>query len=261
MKARRNAYSVALTTVFVIGSALTIAAQTPAVSAKPKISSSTGLPRFSYAISSPPSSLLVADHDSFTAFALKVLQDIDFVLNNYDITNKAILRSLYATRLNVQLLTNDNQAALSTCKKLKELNEKPEAKAASGMLDRPLIEARISARSAVGEAFLQSFRADFQAALDSLDWSLVQNSVKSMKRSFEVATPDLIVATEKEGLDPAALKSKAVDLAAAQTMIEDRFFNTVVFPLKPQALPLLTAYVAAHEAQNPAAPPVSQPPK
>src|SRR5215469_15526180 len=179
-------------------------------SPKKKITSANDLLRFSYPVSSPPSVMLMADDATFNAFALKVAHDIDSVLRDYDIEDKATLRNLYAAKLNVEMLTNSNDAALSTMHMLKDLQEKPEAKAASGLLDRPVIEARIASHSTTGEGFEQAFRARLQASLDSADWRLVQDRVKSIKRSLEVATPQLLAGSEKQGLDPAAAKSNTV---------------------------------------------------
>jgi subtilisin family serine protease len=218
---------------------------------KKKVTSADDLPRFSYPVSSPPSVMLMADDATFSGFAQKVAHDIDSVLRDYDIEDKATLRNLYEAKLNFQMLTNDNKAALATMESLKELQEKPEAKAASGMLDRPLVEARIASNSAAGDAFEQAFHSKFQASLNSVEWRMVQDRVKSIKRSFELATPNLIVGSEKEGLDTAAAKSNTVDLSGAETMLEDRTYIKVIFPVKAQALPLLIAYIAARNVQKP----------
>ena len=224
------------------------AAQTPA---KQKITSANDMPRFSYAMDEAPSQFLMADDSTFNAFAKKVEHDIDSVLANYDIEDKATLRRLYGTRLGIQMLTGENQAALDTSKQLTDLQEKPEAKATSGMLDRPLLQARIATHAESGQAFDESFKAGFKSSLDSLDWKLAQDRVKGTKTSFELATPDLLAASEKQALDPAAAQSKTVNLDAAETMIEDRTFLKEILPLKPAALPILTAYVAAHNIQKP----------
>jgi subtilisin family serine protease len=229
---------------------LVLAQETPG-SAKKKVASANDLPRFSYPVSSPPSVLLMADDATFNTFALKVHHDIDSILNEYDIDDKATLRQLYEARLDLALLTSDNEAALSTLKTLKGLQEKPEAQATSGLLDRALIEARLSSHSSFGEAFQQAFQSNFQAAINALEWRVVQDRVKSMKGSFELATPDLIVGTEKQDLDPAAAQSNTIDLAGAETLIADRNFIKTVFPLKAQALPILSVYIAARNVQKP----------
>jgi len=249
IEVRLSAICVAV--ALIVGHAATIAAQDPAAPARKKVASASDLPRFSYPVSSPPSVLLFSDDATFNPFAEKVLHDIDSVLKEYEIDDKATLRQLYQYRLLIQLLTDDNQAALATSKTLKELQEKPAAQASSGMLDRPLIEARISSHASSGEAFLQAFRANFQANLNALDWKLIQNRVKSMKGSLEIETPEMIAGSTNESLDPAAAKSGTVDLSAAEMMIADREYLKIVIPLKEQLLPVLSAYIAAHDIRKP----------
>ena len=228
-----------------------LVAQGEAGAPKTKVASANDLPRFSYPVSSPPSALLMSDNATFDSFAQKVLYDIDSVLTGYDIEDKATLRQLYETRLNIEILSDENQAALATLNKLRDLQEKPQARATSGMLDRPFVEARLASGANTHDAFLRIFKAKFLENLNALDWKLVQDRVKGMKGSLEIATPDLMAGSEKQGLDPAAAQSHSVDLSSAETMIEDRYFIKVVSPLKAQVLPILTAYIAAHNIQKP----------
>jgi subtilisin family serine protease len=220
-------------------------------SEKHKVATASDLPRFSYPMNTAPSAFLMSDDDTFTAFALRVRHDVDSVLNDYEIEDKATLRKLYGVKLDVQMLTNDNEGALTTLNTLRSLQDKPQAKATSGMIDRPLVEARISTHSNSGEAVQQAFRSNLQKQVDSMDWSVVQDKVKQFKGSFEIATPDLIVGSEKEGLDPAARKSNTVDLDAAASLIEDRAYIKTIYPIRQQALSVLTAYIAAHNVQKP----------
>jgi hypothetical protein len=212
--------------------------------AKKKVASANDLPRVTYAVSIPPSAMLMADDARFNEFAQKVAHDVDSVLGEYEIDDKATLRYLFAAQLNVEMLTNDNEAALSTIQTLKDLQEQPEAKAATGLLDRPLVEARIASRATSGKAFEKEFRSRLQAELNAAERGMVENRVKGIKRSLEVATPELLAGSEKTGLDPAAAKTNTVDLAGATTMIEDRTYIKVVYPVRAEALPLLREYIA-----------------
>ena len=99
--------------------------------AKKKVNSASDLPRFSYPVTIPPSALLTADNTTFNAFAEKVLHDVDSVLRDYAIDDKATLRKLYAARLNVQILTNENEAP-SPPSHVKGLQEKPAARRQPG---------------------------------------------------------------------------------------------------------------------------------
>ena len=251
MKIQTRVLSVVVSLLIAISSQAAAVAQAPAAPAKRVVSSATDLPRFSYPVSAPPSTLLTEDDDAFNAFAAKVLHDVDSVLNDYDIQDKSTLRTLYMAKRDVQILANENEAALTTLKVLRGLQEKPEAIATSGIIARAVMEARISTHSNAGEAFQQAFQADFQSTVNSLEWRVVQDTMKGMKGGYELRTPDLIAGSLKEELDPAALKSNTIDLDAAESLIGDRVFVKVYLPLKPQVLSVLTPYIAAHNVQKP----------
>jgi subtilisin family serine protease len=241
----------AFAAAFLVVSTLALAAQAPSSAAKRKVNSATDLPRFSYPVSGPPSALLLADDATFNAFAMKVMHDDDSVLNGYDIEDKATLRDLYSLKLDVQVLTHNDKGALSTLKTLQALQEKPEAQATFGLLAYPVIEARVASHSASGDAYEKAFHIRFKARVDSLRWRLVQDTVKEEKGSFEFATKDFIVGDVKESIDPAALKSGTIDMAAAETLVSDRFFITIALPLKNLVLPVLTTYIADHNVLKP----------
>jgi hypothetical protein len=249
IRVRFNAFPLAAALILI--PAVAVLAQDSAEAAKKKVNSANDLPRFSYALSAPPSVLLMADDAAFHTFADAVIHDIDSILSEYDIADKATLRQLYETRLDFELLENQNEAALATSTALKALQEKPKTQATSGMLDRPLIEARIASHASSGDAFEQAFRSNFKANLNGLDWKLIQDRVKNMKGSFQVTTPDLITGNVKEMLDPAAAKSNTIDLAAAEEMIGSRAFIKVMCPVRGLALPILSEYIAAHNIHKP----------
>jgi subtilisin family serine protease len=250
LKVRLRLFALSLAGAFMATHCVMSAAQ-DAVSPKKKVNSANDLPRFSYPVSTPPSTLLLADDATFNAFAKSVLRDVDSVLREYAIEDKATLRMLYAARLNVQLLNNENEDALSTIDQLRALQEKPAARAATGLLDRALIEARVAAHQSAGDAFLRVFETRFKANLNATEWKLIQDRVKGIKGSLEISTPDLMVGSQRQSLDPAAAKSNSVDLSGAEMLIEDRVYIKVIYPLKSKALPILADFIAAHNIRKP----------
>lgn len=84
------------------------------------------LPRFTYPMSSRASELLQADVTTFNAFAAKVRTDLETILRDYEVADKATVRSLLAAKLDLQLLGGENgAAALETAKMTRGLEEKP----------------------------------------------------------------------------------------------------------------------------------------
>lgn len=76
-------------------------------------------------MSSRASELLQADVTIFNAFAAKVRTDLETILRDYEVADKATVRSWLAAKLDLQLLGGENEAALETEKMIRGLEEKP----------------------------------------------------------------------------------------------------------------------------------------
>jgi hypothetical protein len=90
-----------------------------------KVNDESDLPRFTYPMSSRASELLQADVTIFNAFAAKVRTDLETILRDYEVADKATVRSWLAAKLDLQLLGGENEAALETEKMIRGLEEKP----------------------------------------------------------------------------------------------------------------------------------------
>src|ERR1700733_1580679 len=88
---------------------------------KIQVKEQSDLPRFTYPLSGPASVLLQADAATFNAFAVKVRTDLDAILRDYEIEDKATLRSLLSAKLDLHHLAGEDAAALATVKALRAL--------------------------------------------------------------------------------------------------------------------------------------------
>ena len=93
-------------------------AQAPA---KKVVKTEADLPRFNYPLTTTATELLQSDDATFNAFAAKVRADVDSVLNDYDVEDHAALRGLIGVKLQLALLAGDDEAALKTIDRLREL--------------------------------------------------------------------------------------------------------------------------------------------
>src|SRR4029077_7213916 len=78
---------------------------------KRQVQTANDLPRFTYPIQGKASDLLQADSATFNRFAAKVRPDLETILRDYDITDKATMRSLLQAKLDLQTLAGDYDAA------------------------------------------------------------------------------------------------------------------------------------------------------
>jgi subtilisin family serine protease len=219
--------------------------------AKKTVNTAADLPRFSFPLSQPASSLLVSDDATFGAFASKVEADVNSVLADYTISDKETLRELLGTRLDGQLLAGDGKGALVTLEQIRDLQDKPAARLTTGLMTRAIVEASLETGSSAGPAFNQAFQKHFSEGINALPWSTTGDTLKEMRTGFELRSPDLLVGEVKANLDPQVSKTGGLDLPGAQTLLDLRVVEKYELPLAKAALAVLSPYIAAHDVKKP----------
>jgi subtilisin family serine protease len=224
-------------------------AQSPA---KKVVKTENDLPRFNYSIAGTATDLLNSDDATFNIFAAKVQADVDSVLNDYDIQDRATLRSLLSVRLTLQLLAgNQDQAAQKTIATIRDLEDKPDAKLLSGLRASAIVQARIATGQLSGSAFTEAFAKDYAARLKPLPWAIVGNRVKTAKSSAEILTAALIIGSVQADVEPGLAKTHQLSNDLAWGLISDRFALKDIVPLKAATVDVLTQLVAANDVQKP----------
>jgi subtilisin family serine protease len=223
----------------------------PQVSGKKKVSSQDDLPRFTYPVKGAASELVQADDGAFAAFALKVRTDLNDIFRDYEIADKATMRSLLHAKLNLQYLAGEYQAALGTIDLLRRQEEKPSAKFTSGFVDRAILQAAIETKSTTSPAFEESFKKHASEAINSLPWDIVQDDIRNTYVGTRVYTKSLAVGQIKTDLDPAVQTSGALDNLEAWRLIAARNDLHFFIPLEPALGSVMKPYIAAHNAVKP----------
>jgi subtilisin family serine protease len=217
---------------------------------KKKVSSQSDLPRFTYSITGPASDLLQADAATFNAFAAKVRVDLDSIFRDYDIEDKATLRSLLSARVNLQQAAGENQPALETIESLLKLSDKPTDSLETKVAIKPELQATIETSSTSGPAFEQAYRKYFREAWDALPldvgWDTARNVIAGSV-SFDRAA---LTGFVKAVFDPAVQKSGVLDNGQAWRLIGMRNILLIGLPTTGANLEILRQYIAAHKAQQ-----------
>jgi len=219
--------------------------------AKKKVNSEADLPRFSYPVTGSASGLMEADDATFNAFAAKVRTDLDGILRNYDIGDKATMRTLLGTELELQTLAGEYQAALETVDRLRSEQEKPSAKLTTGVVERAWLQAAIETKSTSGPAFEESFQKRAADAINALQWDVVQDDIKQLYAGTRIYTPAMAIASVKTDLDPAVQKSGALDNHQAWALIDNRVGVCCFIPIETPLGDILKKYIAAHTVVKP----------
>ena len=220
-------------------------------SAKKKVASQADLPRFSYPVAGSASDLLQADDATFNAFASKVRADLDALLRDYEIDDASTMRTLLATKLDLQELAGENQAALETVEALRGLQQKPSPKLTSGLFDRARLQAAMDSHSVAGHGFDEAFVKHYREGVDPLPWDVVQDWARQSYVGARLNGKPAIVGDVMTELDPAVKQSGSLDDAEAWDLIASREYLKFNVPLGPARSDVLRAYIAAHNVAKP----------
>ena len=85
---------------------------------------------------------LVRSEQAFRPFAAQVRINVESVLRDYEIDDAATKRGLLATLVALDVLEGHDDAARGRLDEIKALEEKPAAKALSGLMTRSILDAR-----------------------------------------------------------------------------------------------------------------------
>jgi subtilisin family serine protease len=173
------------------------------------------------------------------------------VISGYTINDKEMLRELVGAKLDAQLLRGDANGALKSVEDLRGLEEKPAAKLVSGLLTRAIVQANLDTGAWSGEAYDQAFQKHYSEAIDPLPWATVQESVKSLRVSFELMSQSNLVSNAKNDLDPEVAKTGGVDLPGAEELLSMRRVIKLDLPVSKSGLAVLEPYIEAHNVKKP----------
>jgi subtilisin family serine protease len=246
---KRNSPACCLVAVLFVLLALGAYGQT---GGKKKVSSQDDLPRFTYPVKGSASELVQADNAAFGAFASKVRADLEGIFRDYDIADKATMRSLLQAKIDLQFLAGEYQAGLATIDLLRAQEEKPSAKLTSGVFDRAMAQAAVETSNSSGPAFQESVKKHTRDAIGSLPWDVVQDDIRHTYVGTRVYTKSLALGGIKTDLDPAVQTSGALDNLEAWQAIGVRKDLHFFIPLEPVLGSVLKEYIAAHNVIKPA---------
>lgn len=218
---------------------------------KKKVSSQADLPRFSYPVQGSASDLVQGDDATFNAFASKVRGDLESVFRDYDIDDKATLRTLLSAKLDLQELSGEYASALQTVEALRALEEKPAAKLTTGLFARARLHAAIDTNSTSGPDYEQAFARHYKQAVDPLPWDVVQDNIKASYAGSRVFTKAVAIGQIKTDLDPAVQKSGSLDNSEAWDLISARNLIQFAIPLGAVRAEVLKQYLALHNVVKP----------
>ena len=112
-----------------------------AQTSRQKVARLADLPRFQYSISGKVEDL-VKSESAFRAFASQVRNNVESVLRDYDIEDASAKRDLLSILVSLDILENRDDSAGRRLAEVKGLEEKPAARALSGLSENAVRDAR-----------------------------------------------------------------------------------------------------------------------
>ena len=131
------------------------------VAAKEEVHSEADLPRTSYSVNGSLSSLLKSDDSAFAPLVEKAGADIDALLADYDIKDRATLISILSAKLATQELRGQTADGLQTIGRLRELQEKPDLKLTTGLFDEAILNAWQTTKTNQGSAYEEAVKSNY----------------------------------------------------------------------------------------------------
>lgn len=218
---------------------------------KKKVASQSDLPRFTYPMTMPASDLLQADQATFNAFARKVQTDLDTILRDYDISDKATLRELLGIKADLQQLSGDYEGSLKTVQELRAMQDKPAAKLTTRLRSESELQAALQTKNSSGADYEQAFTKSYAEAVNTLPWDVVQDWAKAAWAQSKTTSRAGVVAMVRTELDPAVEKSKALSNDQAWELVDIRTYLQFGLPEKQAVAQILGDYVKAHNVMKP----------
>jgi len=216
---------------------------------KRKITRAADVPVFQYSITGKVEDL-VRSEDAFRPFAAKVRANVESVLRDYEIDDAATKRGLIGTLVALDLLEGHDDAVRRGLDEIKALEEKPAAKALSGLITRAILEARRESADRNSPAYRKAVYTAVMRALDGLPFDVVQNDLKSMKASVEIASESLLIGQIQASFDPVAAKTGGLSSDLAHILPSMRMLLVERIPLKGTLNEALSAYLSAHAKEK-----------
>jgi len=230
----------------------TAPATAPAPAAKPKITKLDDLPVYTYPVQGSATDL-VTSAPAFASFAAAVRANVEKDLSDYDIQDKTTLKRLKTTLLSLDLLEGKNDEARALISQLRDLEEKPAAKIMSGFLAEVRLDVmdrlKITDLADLTQpSFAQAFQKELTTRTAALPWNLVQDDLKSIRGSFEITTPNLVLGGVSSVIDPIVKKTGALSSDLADGIIHARSSLLISIPIKAPIVAALTTVIDGHKS-------------
>jgi subtilisin family serine protease len=213
---------------------------------KPRITSQDQLPRFSYPFAGQVASVLT-DDAVYDRLAGAVRSDLEKLLEDYDIADRATLQGITSTLLALDVHAGHYDVALQRIATIRALDEKPAARLTAGLLAESYILARRSGEFPDERAFRAAFSRVYSEKLAALPWEVVGDVIRQTKGNAEIVTEALIVGNLTGHFQPGVDRTGTISGEIAHTLVAQRTSVAHYLPLREERVAALATYIGANQ--------------
>jgi hypothetical protein len=216
---------------------------------KPKITKQDDLPRHTYPVKGTVTEL-VTSIEAFAPFAEQVRADLEGDLDKYDIQDKSTLKSIHGTLLTLDLMDGRWDDVLARVKTLRELEDKPALKLATGVGAESRVAAARASGQSSGPGYERAFGKEYASRLRALPWDDVQDILQQTKGQLEMLSEALMRGMVEAQLDPIVAQTHEISGDFAGQVINTHYVLSHGLAVKDEMLAALGEVVAQHKEEK-----------
>jgi len=217
---------------------------------KKRIDKAADLPRFSYKLDSKIEDM-VRDDAKFKPLAGEVRRDLESVLAQYDIEDKATLRQILGELAQLDMLDGNYEAALARVAQVKALEDKPADKLLSGITSRAIVAGMHVNPDRTSAAYRAATAQSIKGELAAMPYEVIANEAKEIKAGAELLGEGRLIGNVREVLQPSVDKNGSLSSDLAPALVRIKYTYRYILPLKPALIDAWTTYLAAHRVDKP----------
>jgi hypothetical protein len=208
------------------------------------IARATDRPQFQYHVNGKLEEL-VKSEDLFRPLAAEIRKHVESIFREYKLKDPSVKRGWLSVLGILDMLEHRDDSARERLAQITALEEKPAAKAVSGLIAKAILDARREVPDTASPAYNQAVARALKHLLDELSYDLVQNELREIKTSFELLEESAVIGIIRAN-DAIIEKTGGLSIDAAAGLASNRLQLLEFLPVRDALTNTIGAYLSAH---------------
>ncbi len=194
---------------------------------------------------------MVRDDAKFKPFGAEVRRDLESVLAQYEIGDRATLRQILTELAQLDMLDGKYDAALARVAQVRALEDKPADKLLSGITTRAVVAGLRASPDRTSAANRAAAAQSIKGELAAMPYDVISNEAKEIKASAELLGEGRLIGNVREVLQPSVDRNGSLSSDLAPGLVRIKYAYNFILPLKPALIDVWSDYIAAHSVEKP----------